>query len=38
MYYSQVNDVLFNLLDSHDTNRLLDKAQQPGLPQMHAMG
>ena len=25
MYYSQVNDVLFNLLDSHDTNRLLDK-------------
>ena len=27
MYYSQVNDVLFNLLDSHDTNRLLDKAQ-----------
>jgi glycosidase len=26
MYYSQVNDVLFNLLDSHDTNRLLDKA------------
>jgi glycosidase len=28
MYYSQVNDVLFNLLDSHDTNRLLDKAQK----------
>ncbi len=27
MYYSQVNDVLFNLLDSHDTNRLLDKAE-----------
>ena len=26
MYYSQVNDVLFNLLDSHDTNRLLEKA------------
>ena len=26
MYFSQVNDVLFNLLDSHDTNRLLDKA------------
>ena len=26
MYYAQVNDVLFNLLDSHDTNRLLDKA------------
>ena len=26
MYYSQVNDVLFNLLDSHDTNRLMDKA------------
>ncbi len=26
MYYSQVNDVLFNLLDSHDTNRLFDKA------------
>ncbi|MCR4902795.1 MAG: glycoside hydrolase family 13 protein [Butyrivibrio sp.] len=25
MYYSQVNDVLFNLLDSHDTNRLMDK-------------
>lgn len=25
MYYSQVNDVLFNLLDSHDTNRLFDK-------------
>lgn len=25
MYYSQVNDVLFNLLDSHDTNRLLNK-------------
>ena len=25
MYYSQVNDVLFNLMDSHDTNRLLDK-------------
>jgi glycosidase len=27
MYYSQVNDVLFNLLDSHDTNRLLEKVQ-----------
>ncbi|MBP3199773.1 MAG: alpha-glycosidase [Butyrivibrio sp.] len=26
MYYAQVNDVLFNLLDSHDTNRLMDKA------------
>ena len=26
MYYSQVNDVLFNLLDSHDTNRLMEKA------------
>ena len=26
MYYSQVNDVLFNLLDSHETNRLLNKA------------
>ncbi|WP_026664693.1 glycoside hydrolase family 13 protein [Butyrivibrio sp. FC2001] len=25
MYYSQVNDVLFNLLDSHDTNRLFEK-------------
>lgn len=28
MYYSQVNDVLFNLLDSHDTNRLFDKCHK----------
>ncbi|WP_026498772.1 glycoside hydrolase family 13 protein [Butyrivibrio sp. WCD2001] len=28
MYYSQVNDVLFNLLDSHDTNRLIEKAEK----------
>ncbi|SEL94436.1 Glycosidase [Butyrivibrio sp. ob235] len=28
MYYSQVNDVLFNLLDSHDTNRLFEKAEK----------
>ena len=25
MYMQQTNDVLFNLLDSHDTNRLIDK-------------
>ncbi len=25
MYMQQTNDVLFNLLDSHDTNRLMDK-------------
>lgn len=25
-YMQQTNDVLFNLLDSHDTNRLMDKA------------
>nr|MCR5100438.1 glycoside hydrolase family 13 protein [Butyrivibrio sp.] len=25
MYYQQANDVLLNLLDSHDTNRLLNK-------------
>ncbi|BBF43961.1 neopullulanase [Lachnospiraceae bacterium KM106-2] len=27
MYMQQVNDVLFNLLDSHDTNRLIDKVK-----------
>lgn len=27
MYMQQVNDVLFNLLDSHDTNRLMDKVK-----------
>ena len=27
MYQQQANDVLFNLLDSHDTNRLMDKVQ-----------
>lgn len=27
MYMQQTNDVLFNLLDSHDTNRLMDKVQ-----------
>lgn len=26
MYMEQTNNVLFNLLDSHDTNRLIDKA------------
>ena len=25
MYFAQINDALFNLLDSHDTNRLFDK-------------
>ncbi|ABX42711.1 glycoside hydrolase family 13 protein [Lachnoclostridium phytofermentans] len=27
MYMQQTNDVLFNLLDSHDTNRLIDKVK-----------
>lgn len=27
MYPQQINDVLFNLLDSHDTNRLMDKVK-----------
>lgn len=27
MYMQQTNDVLFNLLDSHDTNRLMDKVK-----------
>lgn len=27
MYMQQANDVLFNLLDSHDTNRLMDKVK-----------
>lgn len=27
MYMQQCNDVLFNLLDSHDTNRLMDKVK-----------
>lgn len=27
MYKQQCNDVLFNLLDSHDTNRLMDKVK-----------
>ncbi|MSS63421.1 glycoside hydrolase family 13 protein [Velocimicrobium porci] len=28
MYMQQTNDVLFNLLDSHDTNRLMDKVKE----------
>lgn len=27
MYRQQINDVLFNLLDSHDTNRIMDKVR-----------
>ena len=30
-YMQQTNDVLFNLLDSHDTNRLIDKVGDPDI-------